>query len=56
MPATSASAQATASVRRSVARPFDEPSVTDLLTGAPLQAAAAALLTLALAHRDKLLA
>ena len=37
-------------------RPFDEPSVTELLADAPLQAAAAALLTLALAHRDALLA
>jgi hypothetical protein len=37
-------------------RPFDEPSVTELLAGAPLQAAAAALLTLALVHRDALLA
>ena len=37
-------------------RPFDEPSVTELLAGAPLQAAAAALLTLALKHRDALLA
>ena len=37
-------------------RPFDEPSVTGLLAGAPLQAAAAALLTLALSHRDTLLA
>lgn len=37
-------------------RPFDEPSVTQLLDGAPLQAAAAALLALALAHRDALLA
>ena len=37
-------------------RPFDEPSVTELLAGAPLQAAAAALLTLALTHRDTLLA
>jgi hypothetical protein len=37
-------------------RPFDEPSVTELLAGAPLQAAAAALLTLALTHRDALLA
>ena len=36
-------------------RPFDEPSVTELLAGAPLQAAAAALLTLALSHRDALL-
>jgi hypothetical protein len=36
-------------------RPFDEPSVTELLAGTPLQAAAAALLTLALAHRDTLL-
>jgi hypothetical protein len=32
-------------------RPFDAPSVTGLLRDAPLQAAAAALLTLALAHR-----
>jgi len=37
-------------------RPFDAPSVTELLASAPLQAAAAALLTLALAHRDALLA
>ena len=37
-------------------RPFDEPSVTQFLDGAPLQAAAAALLTLVLAHRDALLA
>ena len=37
-------------------RPFDEPSVTELLAGAPLQAAAAALLTLALTHCDALLA
>jgi hypothetical protein len=37
-------------------RPFDEPSVTGLLAGTPLQAAAAALLTLALAHRGPLLA
>jgi hypothetical protein len=37
-------------------RPFDEPSVTELLAGAPLQAAAAALLTLALVHRGALLA
>ena len=36
-------------------RPFDEPSVKELLTQAPLQAAAAALLTLAHAHRDVLL-
>ena len=36
-------------------RPFDEPSVTGLLEGAPLQAAAAALLTLALSHRARLL-
>jgi hypothetical protein len=36
--------------------PFDEPTVTELLAGAPFQAAAAALLTLALAHRDVLLA
>ena len=37
-------------------RPFDEPSVKELLTQAPLQAAASALLTLALEHRDLLLA
>jgi hypothetical protein len=37
-------------------RPFDEPSVAALLRDAPLQAAAAALLTLALTHRDTLLA
>ncbi len=37
-------------------RPFDEPSVAALLADAPLQAAAAALLTLALTHRDILLA
>ena len=36
-------------------RPFDEPSVTDLLANAPLQAAAAALLTLAQTHRATLL-
>ncbi len=36
-------------------RPFDERSVTGLLTGVPLQAAAAALLTLALTHRGALL-
>ena len=36
-------------------RPFDEPSVTELLNDTPLQAAAAALLTLALAHRNVLL-
>jgi hypothetical protein len=36
-------------------RPFSEPSVTELLAHAPLQAAAAALLTLALTHRDTLL-
>lgn len=36
-------------------RPFDEPSVTELLNSAPLQAAAAALLRLALARRDTLL-
>jgi hypothetical protein len=36
-------------------RPFDEPSVTALLADAPLQAAAAALLTLALLHRNVLL-
>ena len=37
-------------------RPFDDPSVTALLRDAPLQAAAAALLHLALAHRTTLLA
>ncbi len=37
-------------------RPFDDPSVTGLLRDAPLQAAAAALLTLALQHRGTLLA
>jgi hypothetical protein len=37
-------------------RPFDEPTVTALQRDAPLQAAAAALLTLALAHRGTLLA
>jgi hypothetical protein len=36
-------------------RPFDERSVTELVADAPLQAAAAALLRLALAHRDSLL-
>ena len=36
-------------------RPFDEPSVTELIAGTPLQAAAAALLTLALTHRDTFL-
>jgi hypothetical protein len=36
-------------------RPFDRASVTGLLRDAPLQAAAAALLTLALAHRGTLL-
>jgi len=37
-------------------RLFDAPSVTDLVRDAPLQAAAAALLTLALTHRETLLA
>jgi hypothetical protein len=37
-------------------RPFDAPSVTELVRDAPLQAAAAALLTLALTHRETLLA
>ena len=37
-------------------RPFDEPSVTGLLANTPLQAAAAAVLTLALTHRATLLA
>ncbi|MGD0704649.1 MAG: hypothetical protein ABSA02_32755 [Trebonia sp.] len=36
-------------------RPFDEPSVKELLSRAPLQAAASALLTLAHKHRDVLL-
>ncbi|MGH3246420.1 MAG: hypothetical protein ACRDOI_09440, partial [Trebonia sp.] len=36
-------------------RPFDKPSVTELIADMPLQAAAAALLTLALAHRGTLL-
>jgi hypothetical protein len=36
-------------------RPFDEPTVTELLANAPLQAAAEALLTLALAHHGTLL-
>jgi len=36
-------------------RPFDEPTVKELLTRAPLQAAASALLTLAHEHRDALL-
>jgi hypothetical protein len=37
-------------------RAFDEAAIKELTTGAPLQAAAAALLTLAHAHRDVLLA
>ena len=37
-------------------RPFDEAAIKELTTGAPLQAAASALLTLAHAHRDVLLA
>ena len=37
-------------------RPFEDPSVTALLRDTPLQAAAAALLTLALTHRTTLLA
>ena len=36
-------------------RPFDEPTIRELTAKAPLQAAAAALLTLALEHRDALL-
>jgi hypothetical protein len=36
-------------------RPFDEPTVKELLAQAPLQAAASALLTLAHEHRDTLL-
>ncbi|HET9079498.1 MAG TPA: hypothetical protein VFO01_03125 [Trebonia sp.] len=36
-------------------RPFDAPAVTELLASVPLQAAAAALLALALAHRTTLL-
>ena len=37
-------------------RPFDEAAIKELTTNAPLQAAASALLTLAHAHRDVLLA
>ena len=37
-------------------RPFDEAAIKELTTGAPLQAAASALLTLAHQHRDVLLA
>ncbi len=36
-------------------RPFDEPTVTELLTRHPVQAAGAALLTLAIRHRQALL-
>jgi hypothetical protein len=36
-------------------RPFGEPTVAQLLTDAPLQAATEAVLTLALAHRGALL-
>ena len=36
-------------------RPFDEPTITELTSGIPLQAAAAALLTLAREHRHALL-
>jgi|SRR5450756_338633 len=36
-------------------RPFDEATITELTTNTPLQAAAAALLTLAFAHREVLL-
>ena len=37
-------------------RAFDEAAIKELTTGVPLQAAAAALLTLAHQHRDALLA
>jgi hypothetical protein len=37
-------------------RPFDAATIKELTTEAPLQAAAAALLTLAHQHRDALLA
>lgn len=37
-------------------RPFDEPTVAELLAGSPVQSAAAALLTLAIRHRGTLLA
>ena len=37
-------------------RPFDEPTIADLTANTPLQAAAAAVLTLAFEHRDVLLA
>jgi len=46
---------ANAEGRVTAARPFDRQSVGALLRDAPLQAAAEALLTLALAHRDTLL-
>jgi hypothetical protein len=36
-------------------RPFDEPTIKELIAKAPLQAAAAALLTLAIEHREALL-
>lgn len=36
-------------------RPFDAPTITELTTGHPVQAAGAALLELAIAHRDVLL-
>ena len=36
-------------------RPFDEPTITELTTREPVQAAGAALLKLAIAHRDALL-
>jgi len=36
-------------------RPFDEPTVTGLLAGHPVQAAGAALLSLAVRHRQVLL-
>jgi hypothetical protein len=51
-----AAVAANAEGRVTAPRPFDRPSVTALLRDAPLQAAAAALLTLALQHRDTLLA
>lgn len=50
-----AAVDANAEGRVTAPRPFDHASVTALLRDAPLQAAAEALLTLALAHRDALL-
>jgi hypothetical protein len=50
-----AAAEVNAEGRVLAPRPFDPPAVSALLGDAPLQAAAAALLTLALAHRGTLL-